>query len=208
VVAALAGAALRRLAAPVLSGLPSGWRNNPTVPQTTAFDVGTVHYRIDRSGVTADVDGEPVPLTVLGTEVERPGRVRLDVEVGGLRSTYAVHVDGDRCHVDGPDGATTLVELPRFPEPTASVEPGSLTAAMPGSVTRVAVAEGDEVRAGQLVLVLEAMKMEHPVVAPTDGVITHLNADVGRQVETGAVLAVVSERAATETVSEGNSHAS
>ncbi|PWW24093.1 propionyl-CoA carboxylase alpha chain [Geodermatophilus normandii] len=194
VVAALAGAALRRAAAPVLAGLPSGWRNNPTAPQTTAFDAGTVRYRLDRSGVTADVDGEPVPLTVLGTEVTGPGRVRLDVEAEGLRSAYKVHVDGDRHHVDGPEGATTLVERPRFPEPTAAVAPGSLTATMPGAVTRVAVAEGDEVRAGQLVLVLEAMKMEHPVVAPTDGVVTSLHATVGAQVETGAVLAVVSEQ--------------
>jgi propionyl-CoA carboxylase alpha chain len=207
VVAALAGAALRRATAPVLAGLPSGWRNNPTVPQTTTFDVGAVHYRVDRTGVTADVDGEPVDLRVLGAEVQGPGRVRLDVEADGLRGTFDVHVVGDRCYVDGPDGATTLVEQPRFPEPTASVEPGSLTAAMPGAVTRVAVAEGDEVRAGQLVLVLEAMKMEHPVVAPADGVVTHLYADVGRQVETGAVLAVVSEHD-TDNLSEGNSHAS
>jgi propionyl-CoA carboxylase alpha chain len=150
-----------------------------------------VRYRLDRAGLTADVDGEPVALTVLGTAVTGPGRVRLDVEAGGLRSTYEVHVDGDRCHVDGPDGATTLVEQPRFPAPSAAVAPGSLTATMPGAVTRVAVAEGDEVRAGQLVLVLEAMKMEHPVLAPADGVVTSLSAEVGRQVETGAVLAVV-----------------
>jgi propionyl-CoA carboxylase alpha chain len=215
VVAALAGAALRRAAAPVLGGLPSGWRNNPTAPQTTAFDAGTVRYRLDRAGVRADVDGEPVDLTVLGTVVEGPGRVRLDVESGGLRSTYAVHVDGDRCWVDGPDGATALVEQPRFPEPAASVRPGSLTAALPGAVTRVAVAEGDEVRAGQLVLVLEAMKMEHPVVAPADGVVTSLPAREGQQVETGAVLAVVTEPGTehgtehdTEHGSEGDGDAS
>ncbi|WP_345770592.1 biotin carboxylase N-terminal domain-containing protein [Blastococcus saxobsidens] len=207
VVAALAGAALRRAAAPVLAGLPSGWRNNSTAPQTTAFDAGSVRYRLDRTGLTADVDGEPVELAVLRTAVDGP-TVRLDVEADGLRGRYHVHVDGDRSYVDGPEGSTTLVELPRFPEPTASVAPGSLTATMPGAVTRVAVEEGQEVRAGQLVLVLEAMKMEHPVVAPTDGVVTHLHASVGAQVETGAVLAVVGEHTPTERASEGNSHAS
>ncbi|WP_233491172.1 biotin carboxylase N-terminal domain-containing protein [Blastococcus sp. TBT05-19] len=190
VVAALAGAALRRAAAPVLAGLPSGWRNNPTAPQTTAFDGSTVRYRLDRTGVTADVDGEPVELTVLRTTVDGP-RVRLEVEADGLRGSYEVHLDGDRSYVDGPDGSTTLTELPRFPEPTASVAPGSLTAAMPGAVTRVAVAEGDRVEAGQLVLVLEAMKMEHPVVAPAAGVVQSLHVAVGAQVETGATLAVV-----------------
>lgn len=202
VVAALAGAALRRAVTPVLAGLPSGWRNNPTVPQTTVFDAGTVHYRLDRTGLTADVDGTPVPLTVLGTEVVGSGRVRLQVEADGLRGTYEVHVHGDRLFVDAPDGSTTLAERPRFPEPTAKVTPGSLAAAMPGTVSRVAVAEGDRVDAGQLVLVLEAMKMEHPVVSPTAGVVQALHVHVGAQVEAGATLAVVAE---TE---EGNSDAS
>jgi propionyl-CoA carboxylase alpha chain len=191
VVAALAGAALRRAGAPVLSGLPSGWRNNPTVPQTAVFDAGTVHYRLDRTGLTADVDGEPVELVVLDSVVEGPGRVRLEIEADGLRGSYAVHVDGDAHFVDGPEGPTTVVEQPRFPAPSSSVAPGSLTASMPGAVTRVAVAEGDRVEAGQLVLVLEAMKMEHPVVAPAAGVVQALHVAVGAQVETGATLAVV-----------------
>jgi propionyl-CoA carboxylase alpha chain len=202
VVAALAGAALRRSAAPALAGLPSGWRNNPTAPHTTVFDVGTVGYRVDRSGLTAEVEAVPVQLTVLGTDVLRPGRVRLEVEADGLRATYEVHVEGDRSFVDGPDGSTTLVEQPRFPEPTVKVAPGSLTAAMPGTVSRVAVAEGDRIDAGQLVLVLEAMKMEHPVVAPAAGLVQALHVRVGAQVETGTALAVVAD---TE---EGNSDAS
>jgi propionyl-CoA carboxylase alpha chain len=152
--------------------------------------------------VTADVDGEPVELNVLRVEIERAGRVRLDVEAEGLRGTFEVHVDGDRCYVDGPEGATTLAEQPRFPEPTATAAPGSLTAAMPGAVTRVAVTEGERVEAGQLVLVLEAMKMEHPVVAPAAGVVQTLHVGVGEQVETGATLAVVAE------IDEGNSNAS
>jgi propionyl-CoA carboxylase alpha chain len=139
-----------------------------------------------------------VQLTVLDTQIQGENghfgpRVRLDVEHDGLRAAYEVHVVGDRFYVDGPDGASTLVEQPRFPEPTANVQPGSLTAAMPGSVTRIAVAEGDAVTTGQLVLVLEAMKMEHPVLAPTDGVVETLAVEVGQQVETGAVLAVVTE---------------
>ncbi len=62
---------------------------------------------------------------------------------------------------------------------------------MPGTVVRVAVAQGDAVSAGQTVLVLEAMKMEHVVAAPTDGVVGELHAAVGQTVDTGAVLAVV-----------------
>jgi propionyl-CoA carboxylase alpha chain len=62
---------------------------------------------------------------------------------------------------------------------------------MPGAVARVVVAEGDTVHAGQLVCVLEAMKMEHPVTAPGDGVVRRLSVSVGAQVEAGALLAIV-----------------
>ncbi|WP_236825136.1 MULTISPECIES: biotin carboxylase N-terminal domain-containing protein [unclassified Blastococcus] len=196
--AALAGAALRRATAPVLAGLPSGWRNNPTQAQTTVFDAGTVRYRLDRGGLAADVDGTPVEATLLGAEVLAPGRVLIELEAGGLRSAFEVHVAGDSCYVDEPGGSTALVELPRFPDPSAAIPPGSLTAAMPGSVTRVAVAEGDRVTAGQPLLVLEAMKMEHPVTAPTAGVVTALHVTVGQQVETGAVLAVVEDQPAPD----------
>ena len=191
--AALAGAALRRATAPVLAGLPSGWRNNPTQPQATVFDAGTVHYRLERAGLVADVDGTAVEATLLGTAVLAPDRVRIELEAGGLRSAFEVHVTGDSCYVDEPRGSSTLVEQSRFPDPSAAIPPGSLTAAMPGSVTRVAVAEGDRVMAGQPLLVLEAMKMEHPVTAPAAGVVTALYVTVGQQVETGAVLAVVED---------------
>ena len=62
---------------------------------------------------------------------------------------------------------------------------------MPGAVVRVEVAEGDEVAAGDLLLVLEAMKMEHPVLAPAAGTVTSLAVAAGQQVDAGQVLAVV-----------------
>ncbi|OEV24657.1 hypothetical protein AN220_18000, partial [Streptomyces nanshensis] len=83
-------------------------------------------------------------------------------------------------------------------EPAADTAPGSLLAQLPGTVVRVAegIAEGAEVAAGQPLLWLEAMKMEHRVVAPADGTVTELRVAVGRQVEVGAVLAVVTPPAA------------
>ena len=64
---------------------------------------------------------------------------------------------------------------------------------MPGSVVRVMVAPGDSVQARQPVLVIEAMKMEHEIVAPAAGVVTELRVAEGAQVETGAVLAVIED---------------
>ncbi|WP_433229624.1 biotin carboxylase N-terminal domain-containing protein [Micromonospora sp. CA-248260] len=205
--AALAGAAARRAVAPVLAGLPSGWRNVPAVPQVVRYATATgdeieVRYRLDRSGALADWSTDPAvagpgPTTadapdappVVELVTAAPDRVLLDV--AGVRRALRVHRAGSVVFVDGPDGAAELTELPRFPLPRAALAVGSLLAPLPGTVTRVHVAAGQRVAAGDLLLTLEAMKLEHPVLAPTDGVVADLPVPAGGQVETGAVLAVV-----------------
>jgi propionyl-CoA carboxylase alpha chain len=82
-----------------------------------------------------------------------------------------------------------LVE--RLPPPARAAESGSLMAPMPGSVTRIAAAPGERVSAGQIVLVLEAMKMEHQIAAPADGVVAEIRVAAGAQVNGGDVLAIV-----------------
>lgn len=96
-------------------------------------------------------------------------------------------------YVDSPWGSVALTAEPRFADPDAALAAGSLLAPMPGTVVRLAVSEGDSVRAGDPLLWLEAMKMEHRISAPADGVVAELPVEVGQQVEVGAVLAVVGE---------------
>ncbi|RSS32115.1 acetyl-CoA carboxylase biotin carboxyl carrier protein subunit, partial [Streptomyces sp. WAC08241] len=86
-------------------------------------------------------------------------------------------------------------------DPREQTAPGSLLAPMPGTVVRVAdgLAVGDRVTAGQPLLWLEAMKMEHRVTAPASGTLTALHAAPGRQVEVGALLAVVHAQASVPT---------
>ena len=69
---------------------------------------------------------------------------------------------------------------------------------MPGAVIRLGAALGDAVTAGQPLIWLEAMKMEHTITAPSDGVVTQLDVTVGQQVEVGTVLARVQNPAAAE----------
>ena len=78
-----------------------------------------------------------------------------------------------------------------FPDAENDVAPGSLLAPMPGAVIRIAVEVGDVVDQGQALLWLEAMKMQHEIVAPCEGIVTEIRSGVGEQVEVGAVLAVV-----------------
>ena len=193
--AALAGQARRRAVARALRTLPSGWRNNPLQePQPATFTTGEEELRV---GYRFARDGSLARLSVDEHELER---VRLhactaelvDLEVEGVRRRHRIH-EGENgvVHVNTHDGQVDLTETPRFADPAAGVEEGTLIAPMPGTVTRLLAEAGAEVRAGQPLLALEAMKMEHEFTAPTDGLLTELRVEEGSQVETGAVLAVV-----------------
>ena len=126
----------------------------------------------------------------------RPAAGSLVVEVRGVRRTltvarYESPGADTRVEVDSPLGPVSLIEPPRYTDPSAEVAAGSLLAPMPGSVIRVAVAVGDTVTAGQPLLWMEAMKMEHTIAAAVDGVVSELPVEVGTQVESGTILAVV-----------------
>ncbi|MER7168007.1 biotin carboxylase N-terminal domain-containing protein [Micromonospora sp. NPDC000207] len=197
--AALAGAAARRANAPVLAGLPSGWRNVPAFPQATGFSHAgrqvEVRYRLDRVGALAEWSTDPPDDRQVTLVDATADRVVLDVD--GVRRTVRVHRVGSSVFVDGPDGAVDLVELPRLPEPTRPPVTGSLFAPLPGTVTRVHARIGQRVDVGDPLLTVEAMKLEHQVLAPTAGVVTGLPVETGGLVETGAVLAVVTPDEAT-----------
>jgi propionyl-CoA carboxylase alpha chain len=187
---ALADQAGRRATARVQRPVPSGWRNVPSGDQVTVLGHADteleVRYRRSRDGWRVTVGD-----TALSVDAVEAGPQQVQLTVDGVRRTLAVHRVGDQVFVDGPGGSTAFTESPRFPVPGSQAGEGSLLAPMPGTVVRVAVAEGDTVTAGQTVLVLEAMKMEHIVAAPTDGVVGELRAAAGETVDTGAVLAVV-----------------
>jgi acyl-CoA carboxylase subunit alpha len=181
--AALAGAAARQRDARVLGGLPLGWRNLPSQPQRARYAGHDVGYRIDRSGLV--VEGrDDVRLVSL-----RPDRVEL--EVAGIRRAFEVADYGGLVHVDSALGPVTLIPQPRLADPVAHAATGSLRAPMPGTVARLAAAVGDQVTAGQPLLWLEAMKMEHLIAAPAAGIVAELPVAAGQQVEVGSVLAVV-----------------
>jgi propionyl-CoA carboxylase alpha chain len=121
--------------------------------------------------------------------VARPDHAVL--EVSGVRYRFDVARADDLVWVDSPFGHVVLSAVPRLPAPAAVAEPGSLVAPMPGNVVRIGVANGERVRAGQPIVVLEAMKMEHQIVAPADGLVAEVRVALGDQVHAGDVLAIV-----------------
>ncbi|MUM15566.1 acetyl/propionyl-CoA carboxylase subunit alpha [Mycobacterium sp. CBMA271] len=193
--AALADAAANRSAATVCAGLPSGWRNLASGYQTKEFLAGdstiSVRYRLTRSGLELDGDWPEIQL-VSAT----PDHVALVLD--GVRRGFDVARYGATVDIDSPLGPVALTVAPRFTDPSTEVAAGSLIAPMPGVVLRVGAAVGDTVTAGTPIVWLEAMKMEHTIVAPADGVIEILNVEPGQQVELGTVLAQLATEANTE----------
>ena len=188
IAAALADAAQNRDSATIFAAAPSGWRNLVSGFQTKSYadaagDEHLVRYRYTRAGVNLP-DHDDVTLVSVA-----PNRVVLAVE--GVERPFDVARYASDVFVDSPLGPVQLVALPRYPDPDAAVAQGSLLAPMPGSVLRIGAAVGDSVSAGQPLVWLEAMKMEHTVTAPGDGVLAELNVEVGQQVDVGTVLARV-----------------
>ncbi|HUY23139.1 MAG TPA: biotin carboxylase N-terminal domain-containing protein [Acidimicrobiales bacterium] len=195
VAGALAAQAQRRHDATVLGAMPSGWRNNPSLPQRTAF-LGPdgpveVSYQFDRAGrcTAVAVDGEERGDISVGSCA--PGAVVLAVD--GVSRRYDVERAGPRTFVDGPDGSSVLTDVERFPLPGAQLAAGALVAPLPGTVVKVAVGTGDLVAAGDTLVAIEAMKMEHEVRAPTGGTVTEVHVVAGEQVEAGRLLVVVDD---------------
>jgi pyruvate carboxylase subunit A/propionyl-CoA carboxylase alpha chain len=191
--AALADAAGNRQTATVFVAAPSGWRNVTSGFQVkrlrdSSGETHEVRYRLGRGGPELP-DHDAVSL-VSAT----PDQAVLSVD--GVDRPFEVTRYGSDLQdvfVDSPLGPVQLIALPRFPDPTAALAHGSLLAPMPGSVLRIGAAVGDTVAAGQPLIWLEAMKMEHTVTAPGDGVLAELNVEPGQQVDVGAVLARVED---------------
>ncbi|MFD8760312.1 acetyl-CoA carboxylase biotin carboxylase subunit [Streptomyces mirabilis] len=154
--------------------VPSGWR--------LGSEPAPVVFHLRAPGL------EPVAHRPRGTSTVTPGRV--SVTLDGVRHTFHRAGDwlgreGDAWHVRDHDPVAASLSG------AAHAGVDSLTAPMPGTVTVVKVAVGDEVAAGQSLLVVEAMKMEHVISAPHAGTVSELDVTPGTTVAMDQVLAVI-----------------
>jgi propionyl-CoA carboxylase alpha chain len=202
--AALAEATTATAGAKVLGGIPTAYRNVPSQPRTRTYVHPVVEVRSEaepRSHITVSYSSERGRLVAEETVIEAtPTRVVLEVD--GVTETYGVAVGRGWVDVDGPRGSITLIPVPEFVDPSDVVAEGSLLAPMPASVISVAVTDGQHVDKDDVIVVLEAMKMQHTITAPTDGIVSGLSVTPGNQVESGAVLAVISASSMTESGEE------
>jgi len=169
-------------------GLGTGWRMNKGSFQTLHFIVAgeeralTVHYRQDAFLIELPGGKRRVSGELLGN-----GDLLADIEGRRLKAAVVRHGRELTILHDGKSWQMIRHD-PRLDAMEGEGEGGGLVAPMPGSVVAVHVAPGDQVREGDKLIVVEAMKMEHTITAPQAGTVKEIHFDVGDQVEEGDEL--------------------
>jgi acetyl/propionyl-CoA carboxylase alpha subunit len=197
--------------------VPLGWRNVPAAPQ---FATLQLRGRPECTTVLVDRrrDGDRVRLArteevpygrVFALEAEEVAgaSVHLERDADGLGHVVMVEVGGvsARCSVSVVDGmafvddgafSTAWTVQPRFADHSLDAAGHGPSTSVPGTITAVLVTEGETVAAGQPLVVLEAMKMEHRILADVEGTIARVLVQVGQSVEAHTVVVEFTDAAA------------
>ncbi|MGB3481973.1 MAG: acetyl/propionyl/methylcrotonyl-CoA carboxylase subunit alpha [Mycobacterium sp.] len=182
-----------------LWSMPTGWRMGDHAPTITRLQSGTrtehVHITGRPGAAVATVEGGPAQ-----TLTAHLDGVHLTVVFDGLRTEYVVAGADHQIWLAGGGTVTSVTEVREAPVRADDTQSGDaeLTSPMPGAVVAVNLADGASVTAGTVVVAVEAMKMEHALTAPVDGVVELLVA-VGDQVKVGQPLARITAIRESET---------
>ena len=169
-----------------------GFHTHGVVQRRFEFEFGDEHAKAlltyERGGSLHLAVGEG-DAAVAGPLVFNAVAQGIKLQFAGQRTRAAVYAQGEVDHVFTPLGATQITAIDLLAHSgEAAAEGGRLTAPMPGKVVSFAVKAGDAVTKGQPLAVMEAMKMEHTIAAPADGVVQELLYAPGDQVTEGAEL--------------------
>ncbi len=191
---------------PWSAGLPAGWRNVAVLPQTwrwAYYEAGETHERVvalrrDSAGTLgafavldaglatgAIAHAAFVPVRVVGAVA---GERSYLIEIDGIATQASVRITPSVTSVSGSDWTLGYLALPQFEDVSPTPGGGGPAAPVPGTVVAVEVRAGEAVVEGQTLVVVEAMKMEHRIVADADGVVVDVLVAVGDSVDAHQVL--------------------
>ena len=180
--------ALRRKNAPVLMHISTGWRNSHMPPERVNYSHNGDEIPVEYRATSESTFAMNVAETNFEVCLFETNDDSVDMSIDSRRMSFAISRVDDDWLVHGPAGDLELTELPRFLPPGAGELEGGLIAPMPGRILATEVKAGETISSGQLLVILEAMKMEHRIFAPADGTVAKVNVEVGEQVEKDAVL--------------------
>ena len=178
--------------------MPSGFRNSSMpsqqmvlIHEETEIVVNYRHLRNGSFEMRIGEERESRSAKLLSSTSDH-----FEIQLDGVHASGYASKFGSRWYVDIPAGGLTLLEKSRFPEADIADIEGGLTAPMPGKILAIEVAKGDSVTAGQLLVLMEAMKMEHQIVATFDGAVADVRVAVGDQVDNGELLVIIAAETA------------
>jgi propionyl-CoA carboxylase alpha chain len=172
----------------ILPSIPPRFRNNPTAAPAMKFAIGNHEYRVAPDGPTV--------------EVVAVSQDHVDALVNGVRYRFDIRQHGADYYVRSVLGQRQVTRLPRFPEKAGAGQHQSANSPMPGQVLRILVVEGQRVKPGDALVVLEAMKMEQTIRATIQGVVRAVLVKPAEVVAPGQMLVEI------QSVEDANEHTS
>ena len=181
---------------------PGGWRNLRTQGQRRVFQDGSASHHVEYVQRGNDVTmrfgpwPEPDEEGVLGADervshevtVLRFDESSIAIEIDGVRTAISYMAADGALHVASPSGSASFTLEPTFVEHDVERDAGGPICPLPGTVIAVHVEAGDRVDEGQLLVVIEAMKMEHKIVASHEAIVEEVRFATGDRVDTGDLL--------------------
>ncbi|GBL58111.1 carbamoyl-phosphate synthase L chain, ATP-binding protein [Pseudomonas citronellolis] len=173
----------------------SGWRNAGSLPWRYQLHDGEQKHAVELD--VLEPGAQPKLLAYIGESVVALWLIAIDerwvvAEIDGIRRRIAHHTQGERIWLYGAGGNLELRDITHEPAGAqGGAASGTVKAPMDGAIVDVLVSEGARVSKGQLLLVLEAMKMEHPLKAGVDGIIRRIQVSKGEQVKSRQLLVEV-----------------
>jgi len=190
---AIESQAKRRANAKINKRIRGGWRNS-TMPdeELTLEAYGEeikLRYKSNRdNSFNFSFEETSHVVTVIDS-----GYGSVEIDIDGQRSQYTLDKIGEEWLVHSTFCDFEFKELPRYPISSSDDFGGGLVAPMPGAILSIDIKPGDTVKKGDVLVILEAMKMEHRITAPRDGIVGSVQTKVGEQVENEQLLVTLEE---------------
>lgn len=165
------------------------WTNGRLPHQNISFQFENEIHQIKYSYINK----ESISILEKNVEIISFDNEMLECVIDGIRSQYQIYRDEDRLFVFDSFNDIQLKVLPRFVDPSTSSIEGGLLAPMPGKISEVLIKKDQKVKAGQSLMIIEAMKMEQTIKSPNAGKISKIMVKKGQQVENGESLLVIDE---------------
>ena len=165
------------------------WTNGRLPHQNISFQFENEIHQIKYSYINK----ESILIHEKNVEIISFDNEMLECVINDIRSQYQIYRDEDRLFVFDSFNDIQLKVLPRFVDPSTSSIEGGLLAPMPGKISEVLIKKDQKVKAGQSLMIIEAMKMEQTIKSPNAGKISKIMVKKGQQVENGESLLVIDE---------------